>query len=125
MESFCSLKLRMSCLHGYRPRTLRTGYGSKHFCVPAQLIVTQLWLQDAHLHLIPLSIRSSASTMPRQMPDDEEGGRQYDPEAWISEEDAVRAVRTGKYKADEKMEQAVWERIAWYVWFPSLALCIG
>lgn len=72
----------------------------------------RLWLQAGHLHLIPLSVRSHGSA-PRQIPDEEEEEKRYDPEAWISEEDAVRAVRTGKYRAEEKMEKAVWARIAW------------
>ena len=73
----------------------------------------KLWLQDFHLHLIPLSVRSSLSSMPRQIADDEKAERRYDPEVWLNEQDAVRAVRTGKYRADEQVEKAVWERISW------------
>ncbi|KAK8845462.1 hypothetical protein IAR55_006175 [Kwoniella newhampshirensis] len=74
----------------------------------------RLWLQGDHLHLLPLSIRSSSSTRPKQFRDDDDNERDYDPEAWISEVDAVRAVRTGNYRAEEKMERAVWDRIACY-----------
>ncbi|WWC85946.1 uncharacterized protein L201_000816 [Kwoniella dendrophila CBS 6074] len=73
----------------------------------------RLWLQCGHLHLIPLSVRS-ISSKPRQIPDDEDMDRQYDPEAYISEEDAISAVRTGRYKAEERMEKAVWERVSCY-----------
>lgn len=69
----------------------------------------RLWLKDGQLHLIPLSIRSTPPK-PKQIPDDEEEEK-YDPDAWISEEDAMKAVRTGKYRA-ESLEQAVWGRIA-------------
>jgi hypothetical protein len=75
---------------------------------------TQLWLQNGQLHLIPLSIRSTSS-QPRQIPDDEDDTNTHDPEVYLSEEDGVRYARTGNYRADDKMENAVWERIAWYV----------
>ncbi|WWD22408.1 hypothetical protein CI109_106899 [Kwoniella shandongensis] len=74
----------------------------------------RLWLHSAHLHLLPLSVRSSSASRPKQLPDDDNDYRQYDPEAWLNEVDAVRAVRTGKYGAEEKMERAVWNRIACY-----------
>ncbi|WWD09089.1 hypothetical protein V865_007209 [Kwoniella europaea PYCC6329] len=75
----------------------------------------RLWLQGGHLHLIPLSIRStSSSSEPRRIPDDEDMEKQFDPECYISEEDSIRAVRTGKYRVEEKMEQAVWDRISCY-----------
>ncbi|WVQ62522.1 uncharacterized protein L199_000664 [Kwoniella botswanensis] len=75
----------------------------------------RLWLQGGHLHLIPLSIRStSLNSKPRQIPDDEDMEKQFDPESYISEEDAIRAIRTGKYRVEEKMEQAVWDRISCY-----------
>ncbi|WVF66182.1 hypothetical protein IAT40_000922 [Kwoniella sp. CBS 6097] len=74
----------------------------------------RLWLQGGHLHLIPLSVRSSSSSRPRQILDDDELQRQFDPEAYISEEDAIRAVRTGKYRAEDKIERAVWKRIDCY-----------
>ncbi|KAK6905382.1 hypothetical protein I203_106209 [Kwoniella mangroviensis CBS 8507] len=75
----------------------------------------RLWLQGGHLHLIPLSIRSTpSSSKPRQIPDDEDMEKQFDPESYISEEDAIKAVRTGRYRVDEKMEQAVWDRISCY-----------
>ncbi|OCF36141.1 hypothetical protein I317_01022 [Kwoniella heveanensis CBS 569] len=74
----------------------------------------RLWLQDGHLHLIPLSVRTASSSRPRQILDDDELERQYDPEAYLSEEDAVRAVRTGKYRSEDKMERAVWQRISCY-----------
>jgi hypothetical protein len=70
----------------------------------------RLWLQGGHLHLIPLSIRSAAPKA-RQLPDDE-NEEKFDPDAWISEVDAIKAVRTGRYRA-EQVEKAVWERIAW------------
>ncbi|WWC66704.1 uncharacterized protein I206_100608 [Kwoniella pini CBS 10737] len=73
----------------------------------------RLWLQGGYLHLIPLSVRSIASK-PRAIPDDEDMEKQYDPEAYISEEDAIQAVQTGKYRADEKVERAVWDRISCY-----------
>lgn len=83
----------------------------------------RLWLQGGHLHLIPLSVKSSHGSAPRQMSgmdEDDEGGtggggRRVDTDAFISEEDAVRAVRTGKYRAEGRMEKAVWARIDWYV----------
>ncbi|WVW81965.1 hypothetical protein I302_103968 [Kwoniella bestiolae CBS 10118] len=75
----------------------------------------RLWLQGGHLHLIPLHVRSTpSSSMPRQIPDDEDMERQYDPEAYISEVDAVQAARTGRYRVDERMERAVWDRISCY-----------
>jgi hypothetical protein len=45
------------------------------------------------------------------LPDDE-NEEKFDPDAWISEVDAIKAVRTGRYRA-EQVEKAVWERIAW------------
>jgi hypothetical protein len=63
--------------------------------------------------LIPLSIRSTSSSIPRKLLDDDEEGRQFDPEAWISEEDGVSAVRTAKYRTDSALESAVWERVDW------------
>lgn len=77
----------------------------------------RLWLKDGQLHLIPLSIRSAAPKA-RQIPDDE-NEEKYDPDAWISEEDAMGAVRSGKYR-EESLERAVWERIARYVSISSL-----
>jgi hypothetical protein len=74
---------------------------------------SQLWLADGHLHLVPLSFRSSSSGLPRSIPDDEDEEKRFDPEAYLSEEDGVQAVRTGKYRAEGNMEDAVWERIAW------------
>jgi hypothetical protein len=69
----------------------------------------RLWLQGGNLHLIPLSIRS-APPKAKQMPDEESEVR-YDPDAWISEKDALGAVRSGKWRTKE-IEQAVWRRIA-------------
>jgi hypothetical protein len=80
-----------------------------------RLTSRQLWLKDGHLHLIPLSVRSSTSGLPRQIPDDEEDSRNFDPEAYISEKDGVEAVNTGKYQVEAKMETSVWERIIGYV----------
>ncbi|ORY34285.1 SGT1 protein-domain-containing protein [Naematelia encephala] len=74
----------------------------------------RLWLCNAHLHLIPLSVRSSTSGVPRAIPDDESLERQYDPDAFLTPEDAVKAVRTGKYCADANIEGAVWRRISGY-----------
>ncbi|TYJ51770.1 hypothetical protein B9479_007642 [Cryptococcus floricola] len=68
----------------------------------------RLWLQGAHLHLIPLSVRSAAA--PHQLSDDIDS----DPAIHLSESDALRAVRTGKYPASKAVEQAVWQRIAGY-----------
>ncbi|WRT63689.1 uncharacterized protein IL334_000612 [Kwoniella shivajii] len=73
----------------------------------------RLWLQGGHLHLIPLSVRSTSSR-PKQISDDKDMEKQFDPDAYISEEGALRAVRTGKYKADDKMERSVWSRISCY-----------
>ncbi|WWC58275.1 uncharacterized protein I303_100813 [Kwoniella dejecticola CBS 10117] len=73
----------------------------------------RLWLQGGHLHLIPLSVRSTKSK-PLTIPDDEDMEKQYDPEAYISEEDAIQAVRAGKYRADETLEKAIWDRISCY-----------
>jgi hypothetical protein len=78
----------------------------------------QLWLHNGHLHLLPLSIRSSASSRSQQIPDmdDEDDGKpQTDAETWISEEDAIKAVRTDRHRADNNLEGAVWERIDWWV----------
>lgn len=67
--------------------------------------------------MIPLNIRSSKTGLPRRMVDeDEEEHRKYDHEAWLNEQDGVRAVRTGRYRADEKMERVVWDRISWSVY---------
>jgi hypothetical protein len=74
----------------------------------------RVWLMGGNLHLLPLSVRSDSS-LPRPIPDDEADERAYDPEAYISPEDAVRAVRMGNYRADERMERAVWDRIKQYV----------
>ncbi|CAK9779392.1 hypothetical protein CC85DRAFT_288640 [Cutaneotrichosporon oleaginosum] len=73
----------------------------------------RLWLHDGHLHLLPLNVASSSR--PRQIADDEydDSGRAVDAGAWVSEADAVAAVRSGKYRAPE-VEAAVWERIACY-----------
>jgi hypothetical protein len=70
--------------------------------------INRLWLQNGNLHLIPLSIRSTPPKA-RQIPD-EEDEESFDPDAWLSEKDALRAVRTGKYRAEE-LESAVWKRI--------------
>ncbi len=72
----------------------------------------RLWLQDGGLHLIPLEIRSGGERPASQFveEDDEDGGNRSGP--WISEEDGIKAVRSGKYR-NEKVEAAVWERIAW------------
>jgi hypothetical protein len=72
----------------------------------------QLWLQDGHLHLVPLSVRSSTTGLPRPIPDEEEDERRFDAETYLNEENGVSAVRTGKYRAEDKMEQAVWDRIS-------------
>jgi hypothetical protein len=89
----------------------------------------RLWLQGGHLHLIPLSVRSpaprGASSISRQMRDEDDNGaeRHIDPETYINEEDAVRAIRenigSGKYRAEKGMEDAVWARIEWWVSFMS------
>lgn len=71
----------------------------------------RLWVSGGHLHLLPLHVRSSGSSV-RHIPDDEFEERQFDPEAFISEEDAVRAVRMGKFGAGKEVEGAVWDRIA-------------
>jgi hypothetical protein len=71
----------------------------------------RLWLSGGHLHLLPLHVRSSGLSV-RHIPDDETEERQFDPEAFVSEEDAVRAVRLGKYEAEKGMENAVWDRIS-------------
>lgn len=81
-------------------------------------LTSQLWLSGGHLHLIPLSVRSSSSSLPKQLADDQYddgSGRAFDPDAWVSEADALAAVRTGKYRADAGVENAVWERISWCV----------
>jgi hypothetical protein len=74
----------------------------------------RLWLQGGQLHLIPLSIRSTAPKA-RQIPDDEDEQKQrFDEDAWISEDDALKTIRDGKGKwRAEEVEKAVWERIAW------------
>ncbi|WVR03486.1 hypothetical protein IAU60_000477 [Kwoniella sp. DSM 27419] len=74
----------------------------------------RLWMYGGHLHLIPLAVRSATSSRPQQMPDDDELERQYDSEAYLSEADAIRAVRTDKYRAEPSVEQAVWNRISCY-----------
>jgi hypothetical protein len=71
----------------------------------------RLWLYAGHLHLLPLHVRSSGLSA-RLIPDDEAEERQFDPEAYISEEDAIRAVRLDKFAADKGVEGAVWERIS-------------
>ena len=73
-------------------------------------------MNDGHLHLIPLSIRTSSSGLPRRITDNDEDEKRFDPESWLSEADGVAAVRTGKHRAEEKMEAAVWDRIARYVY---------
>ncbi|TXT05023.1 hypothetical protein VHUM_03843 [Vanrija humicola] len=75
----------------------------------------RLWLSGGHLHLLPLSVRSSGPSGPKQLADDgyDDGGRAVDPDAQVNEADAIAAVRTGKYRAPE-VESAVWERIACY-----------
>ena len=73
----------------------------------------KVWLKDGHLHLVPLSIRSSTSGLPRRVPDEDQEERRFDPEAYVSEEDGIAAVRTGKYQAGREVENAVWDRIAW------------
>jgi len=64
-----------------------------------------------------LTVRSSPASRPKQLSDDQydDTGRAFDPDAWVSEADALAAVRTGKYRAEDKMENAVWERISWWV----------
>jgi hypothetical protein len=47
------------------------------------------------------------------VPDEDAEERRFDPEAYVSEEDGVAAVRTGRYQAEQAMENAVWDRIAW------------
>ena len=59
-------------------------------------------------------MRSTKSGIPRPIPDEEADERRYDPEAYLNEEDGVNASRSGKYFADAKMEEAVWERINVY-----------
>jgi hypothetical protein len=56
----------------------------------------------------------ASSSRLRQIADDEydDSGRAVDADAWVSERDAIAAVRTRKYHAPE-VEAAVWERIAW------------
>lgn len=44
----------------------------------------------------------------------DDSGHAFDPNAWVSEKDALDAVRTDRYRADEKMESVVWERISSY-----------
>jgi len=44
------------------------------------------------------------------MPDVEDEDT-FDPDAWISERDALKAVRSGKYRAEE-LEKVVWKRIS-------------
>jgi hypothetical protein len=44
------------------------------------------------------------------MPDVEDEDT-FDPDAWISEGDALGAVRSGKYRAEE-LEKVVWKRIS-------------
>ena len=69
----------------------------------------RLWLNNGNLHLIPLSIRSTPPKA-RQMPDVEDEDT-FDPDAWISEGDALKAVRSGKFRAEE-LEKVVWKRIS-------------
>ena len=67
-----------------------------------QLTALQLWLKDGQLHLIPLDVQS-------RLPD----GRvrdDADDEATLTDTDGLKAVRTGKCRA-EAVEQAVWNRI--------------
>ncbi|KAL1407108.1 hypothetical protein Q8F55_006522 [Vanrija albida] len=75
----------------------------------------RLWLAGGHLHLLPLSVRSSGSSVPKQLADDkyDDAGHAVDPDAQVTEADAIAAVRTGKYQAPD-VERAVWERIACY-----------
>lgn len=75
-------------------------------------MLVQLWLSQGHLHLLPLSVRSSTSGLPRQILDEDEQQRSFDPENWVSEEDAIAAVRTGKYRAENSLEAAIWDRIS-------------
>jgi hypothetical protein len=78
-------------------------------------LTVQLWLSGGHLHLIPLTVRSTSASRPKQLADDQydAAGRAFDPDAWVSEADALAAVRTGKYRAEAAMQNAVWERISW------------
>ena len=71
----------------------------------------RLWLSAGQLHLIPLSVRSSKGSV-RFVPDDETLERQYDPDAQLSEEDAIAAVRTERYQASRDIQSAIWDRIA-------------
>lgn len=71
----------------------------------------RLWLSGGQLHLIPLSVRSSKGSV-RFVPDDETLERQFDPDAQLSEEDAIAAVRTGRYQASREVRSAVWDRIS-------------
>ncbi|ORX34672.1 SGT1 protein-domain-containing protein [Kockovaella imperatae] len=66
----------------------------------------RLWLQGGHLHLIPLDIRSLSIS--KQIRDDDE-----EEEATLTEEDGVKAARTGKYRA-QAIERAVWSRVEGY-----------
>ncbi|WVQ80382.1 hypothetical protein IAT38_002487 [Cryptococcus sp. DSM 104549] len=69
----------------------------------------RLWLQAAHLHLLPLTIRSTTSA-PRQLSDTDD----FSPTSHLSTPDALRAVRTGRYRASSRMEDAVWARVNGY-----------
>ncbi len=65
-------------------------------------------------------MRSSTSGLPRQILDEDEQQRQFDPENWVSEEDAITAVRMGKYRAENNLEAAIWDRISQSVHQSSL-----
>ncbi|EIW67973.1 hypothetical protein TREMEDRAFT_44967 [Tremella mesenterica DSM 1558] len=74
----------------------------------------RLWLYNGHLHLLPLNVRSSGTSRPKQVLDEDADGPRFDTDAWINEEDAIQAVRTGRYFAGDGVEEAVWERIKGY-----------
>lgn len=76
----------------------------------------RLWLMAGHWHLLPLSVRSA--NPPRQTADDayddDGGGRALDPEAWLSEDDALAALRADpdKYRVPPAVAAAIDARIS-------------
>lgn len=74
----------------------------------------RFWLMGGGWYLIPLGVRSKAP--PKQVADDsyDDSGRAVDPNAYLSEDDALRALREGqeRYRAPEGVAAAIEERIS-------------
>lgn len=74
----------------------------------------RFWLMGGRFHLLPLSVRSSGRPQQISDADYDDSGHAVDASAWVSEDDALRALRANpdKYRVSDGVQAAIDSRIS-------------